>query len=307
MLALIKFSMVAAFSIGIGILCALGTVRFTQVEELQRPLSQVFILGVFLILAYKAGWLNMAHQAWARKANKRSLVLRVARIAGLCVLGVALGLLMRLGIQGGILLPLKILSPGIYSEESRDLVSLWQNSQEFSLSRLALFAMGATREEIMYRFVILGAMMKIFGPLRAVIFSALIFSAVHLNPVTFIAGTIFACVFIISRSLLLLSVMHTAANSWHTVVAKFNLVPESIEPTDVINSPYGFILMISAAILIIVAFSFMLLYLKRSSTLKPKKVNARRSRGIDSLNGITSTYCDGRSRAADIAEATKRK
>lgn len=281
MLPLVKFSIVVAFSIGIGLMCALGIVRFTDIDELQRPLSQVFILGVFLILAYKAGWLDMAHQAWAEKEKKTKLVWRAARIVGLCVLGIGLGLLMRLGIQGGILVPLKILNPAIYSVESRDLVELWQNSQEFSLSQLALFAMGATREEIMYRFVILGAMMQIFGPLRAVLFSSLIFAAVHLNPITFISGIIFACVFLIFRSLLLLSVMHTSANSWHTVVAKYNLVPESIDPTDVINSPYGVFLISSAVTLIVLVFSVSVIYQKKDPTLKVRKLGIPRPKDLD--------------------------
>lgn len=287
MLPFIKFSVVVAFSIGIGLLCALGIVRFSELDELQRPLSQLFILAIFLILAYKAGWLDMAHQAWAGREIKTGLVRRLAKIVGLCVLGIGLGLLMRLGIQGGILVPLKVLSPSIYSAESRDLVELWQNSQKFSLSQLALFAMGATREEIMYRFVLLGAMIQIFGTFRAVLFSSLIFAAMHLNPVTFVSGIIFACVFLISRSLLLLSVMHTSANSWHTVVAKYNLVPESIEPTDIINSPYGILLTSSAISLIIVFASVAVIYQKKNSNFKVCEINTHGSEGSDPTKRIT--------------------
>jgi len=256
MIHLIRFFVVVAFSIGIGLLCALGIVRFTNLDEFQRPFSQIFILGIFILLAYKAGWLNVARETWAEREENKTPLRLVGRIAGLCVLGVALGLVMRLGIQGAILVPLKILNPALYSAESRDLVDLWQNSQEFSLTRLALFAMGATREEIMYRFVILGAMIKIFGPLRAILFSSLIFAAVHLNPITLISGIIFACVFFISRSLLLTSVMHTAANAWHTVVAKYGLVSGNVEPTDIINSSYGALLVSSAIALILIILLF---------------------------------------------------
>jgi len=277
MLLLVKFSIVVAFSIGIGLLCALGIVRFTDADQLQRPLSQVFILGIFLLLSHKAGWLDMARQTWAKREEERGLVKYVGGIVGFCVLGILLGLLMRLGIQGGILVPLKILNPTLYSVESSDLFELWKNSKDFSLSRLALFAMGATREEIMYRFVIFGAMIKIFGPHRAILFSSVIFSAVHLNPITFISGIIFACVFLISRSLLLVSVMHTSANTWHTVVAKYNLVPESVEPTDILNSPYGLLLMASAATLLVMAASVAVIYLTSNSNSKVGRVDIRGS------------------------------
>lgn len=281
MIHLAKFSIVVAFSIVVGLLCALGIVRFAETQELQRPLSQVLILGIFLMLAYKAGWLDMASKAWVAREKKMIPAQRATRIVGLCVLGIGFGLLMRLGIQGGILVPLKIISPAIYLEESRDLVELWQRSPEFSLSRLALFALGATREEIMYRFVILGAMMRIFGPLRAVLFSSLIFAAVHFNPITFISGIIFACVFLIFRSLLLLSVMHTTANSWHTLVAKYNLVPESVEPTDILNSAYGIVLISSTVALIIVAFLILLVHLRASSNSELGNLAVQESRGID--------------------------
>jgi len=265
MIHLIRFSVVVAFSISIGLLCAFGIVRFTNLDEFQRPFSQIFILVIFILLAYKAGWFNMARETWGEIEEKKGPFRLVGRIVGLCVLGVALGLVMRLGIQGAILVPLKILHPALYSAESRDLVDLWQNSQEFSLTRLALFAMGATREEIMYRFVILGAMIKIFGPLKAILFSSLIFAAVHLNPITLLSGIIFAYVFLISRSLLLTSVMHTAANAWHTVVAKYGLVSESVNPADIIYSSYGVLLVSSAIALIPIIFIFSVIFKKRSA------------------------------------------
>ena len=264
MIHLIRFSVVVAFSISIGLLCAFGIVRFTNLDELQRPFSQIFILLIFILLAHKAGWLAMARETWGQTEEKKGPIRLVGRVVGLCMLGVALGLVMRLGIQGAILVPLRILHPALYSAESRDLVDLWQNSQELSLTRLALFAMGATREEIMYRFVILGAMIKIFNPLKAILFSSLIFAAVHLNPIVLLSGIIFAYVFLISKSLILTSVMHTAANAWHAVVAKYGLVSESVNPADIIFSSYGALLVSSAIALFLIIFIFSVAFFKRS-------------------------------------------
>lgn len=258
MLRILPFFFVIGFSIIVGLLCSLGVSRFLEAGYLQRPLAQVFILAIFLLLAAKAGWLQAARITWNRaESNLRGINL-VWRLLALCAVGILLGAVVRLGVQGNVLVLLKFLSPGLYSDESRDLVELWQNQSQFSLERIALFALGATREEIMYRYILIGAIIPIVGPIRALVLSAFIFAFIHLNPITLIFGIIFGAVFIMTKSLLLLSVMHTTINSWHMIVAKLNLVPQHVTPGDILNSPYGIGLIVAAVTLLVLGVLFVL-------------------------------------------------
>lgn len=250
MLRILPFFLVIGFSIAVGLLCSLGVSRFAEAGYLQRPLAQVFILAIFLLLAGKAGWLEAARITWASTENNLHVTSLLWRLLAVCAAGILLGTVVRLGVQGSVLVLLKFVSPRVYSEESRDLVELWQSRSELSLDKFALFALGATREEIMYRYILIGAIIPLFGPLRALILSAFVFAFIHLNPITFIFGIIFGAVFIITRSLLLVSAMHTTINAWHMIVAKFSLVPRHVPQSDILNSAYGVALVLAAGILV---------------------------------------------------------
>ncbi|MBS3746844.1 MAG: CPBP family intramembrane metalloprotease [Wenzhouxiangellaceae bacterium] len=251
MLRILPFFFVIGFSIAVGLLCSLGVSRFAEAAYLQRPLAQVFILAIFFLLAGKAGWLEAARITWNSTETNLHVTHLVWRLLALCAAGILLGIVVRLGVQGNVLVLLKLVSPRIYSDESRDLVELWQNQSEFSFDKIALFALGATREEIMYRYILIGAIIPLFGPLRALILSASVFAFIHLNPITFIFGIIFGALFMLTRSLLLVSAMHTTINAWHMIVAKFNLVPQDATQSDILNSGYGFALILAAGVLVL--------------------------------------------------------
>jgi len=252
MLTLAKLSVVTLFSLAMGMLFGLGMARLTGVEVLQRPVTQIFILAIFLLLAHQAGWIQSARQTWGYPARRQSWRVHAIRLVALCIGGLAMGVLMRAGIQGLALILLQSASPSTYASESRDLVHLWQSASPISATSVAQVALGATREEVMYRYVLIGAMIPIFGPLRAVVFSSLIFALVHVNPVTFVYGLVFACAFLATRSLFCVVVMHTAANAWHSIVSSFEWVPTTIRAEDVLHSHYGSFLMGCAAILSLV-------------------------------------------------------
>jgi membrane protease YdiL (CAAX protease family) len=265
MLTLARFLIVTLFSLAMGMLFGLGIARLTGVEVIQRPVTQIFILAIFLILAHQAGWLQSARQTWGSPARRQSWRVPAIRLLALCIVGLAMGVLMRAGIQGLALILLQFASPSTYASESRDLVHLWQSASQISATRVAQFALGATREEAMYRYVLIGAMMPIFGPLRAIVFSSLIFAVVHVNPVTFVYGLFFACAFLATRSLSSVAVMHTAANGWHSVVGSFGWVPATVRPEDILRSSYGSVLMGCAAILLVVVVTAMVAFIRSKS------------------------------------------
>jgi len=271
MLTLARFLIVTLFSLAMGMLFGLGIARLTEVEVIQRPVTQISILAIFLILAHQASWLQSARQTWGSLVRRQSWRVHAIRLLAMCIVGLAMGVLMRAGIQGLALILLQSASPSTYASESRDLVHLWQSAPQISATRAAQFALGATREEVMYRYVLIGAMIPIFGPLRAVVFSSMIFAVVHVNPVTFVYGIFFASAFLATRSLSSVAVMHTAANAWHSVVGSFGWVPDTVRPEDILRSSYGSILIGCAAILLVVVVTAMVAFI-RSKSVTDKNV-----------------------------------
>ena len=252
MSSLARFIVVTLFALAMGMLFGLGIARLTDIDAIQRPVSQVFILGIFVILAHKAGWIKAARETWRSRASRRPRQILAIELIALCIAGVALGILVRAVIQGMALLVLQATSTSTYSSESRALVSLWQSAPEFSATSALQFALGAIREEIMYRYILLGAMIPLFGTLRAVVFSSVIFAAIHVNPITLVYGLVFAWILLSTRSLLCAAVTHTTANAWHTVVSTYGWVPSAVSPEDILGSDYGRFLIACAAALIII-------------------------------------------------------
>lgn len=251
-MSLVRFIVVTLFALAMGMLFGLGIARLPDIDATQRPLSQVFILAIFVILAHKAGWIKAARETWRSRAPRRSGKILAIELIALCITGVALGILVRAGIQGVALLVLQATSTSTYSSESRALVSLWQSAPEFSATSALQLALGATREEIMYRYILLGAMIPLFGIPRAVVFSSLIFAAIHVNPITLVYGLVFAWILLSTRSLLCAAVTHTTANAWHTVVSIYGWVPSTVSPENILGSDYGRFLIVCAAALIII-------------------------------------------------------
>lgn len=263
MLSLARFIVVTLFALAMGMLFGLGIARLTDIDAIQRPVSQVFILAIFVILAHKAGWIKAARETWRSRAPRRSGKILAIELIALCITGVALGILVRAGIQGVALLVLQATSTSTYSSESRALVSLWQSAPEFSATSALQFALGATREEIMYRYILLGAMIPLFGIPRAVVLSSLIFSAIHVNPITLVYGLVFAWIMLSTGSLLCAAVTHTTANAWHTVVSTYGWVPNTVNPDDIFSSNYGEFLIACAAALSITLLAAVIIAFRR--------------------------------------------
>lgn len=248
---LLKFLIVTLFSIGFGLLAGLGFARLFGLQSWNHTISQFFILSIFVILAYKSGWLSLALAYFQEGSGAQPVGNAFLNAAALIVLGVFLGILARTGIQGVALWAFKIIDADFYLVESRDLVSLWRNSATPTAGRLVEIAIGATREEVMYRALVLGAMAHYFGGVRALVFSSIIFASIHLNPISFLFGLLFGLFYLISRSILLVSIMHSVANAWPLFVLEiFGPTLETANPADILDSQYGIFLSGSAALLI---------------------------------------------------------
>lgn len=100
----------------------------------------------------------------------------------------------------------------------------WMNLATYPLSApLVLMVVAPLTEEFISRYMVLGGLLRTVKPTKAIVLSALLFSALHLNlwqiPATFLIGLLLGWVYYRTRSLLLCMGMHALHNGVALLVA----------------------------------------------------------------------------------------
>ena len=119
-------------------------------------------------------------------------------------------------------------------------------------------------EEFIYRYMVLGGMLRTIAPRKAILISALLFSALHLNiwqaPVTFIMGLLIGWTYYRTRSLGLSIAMHAVHNGF---VISLPVIDRVLSPNAVTESDeipawlLGFPLIAIATALVVIGVSFL--------------------------------------------------
>lgn len=122
------------------------------------------------------------------------------------------------------------------------------------LGVLAMVFVAPIAEELIFRESVLGYMLRHgVSPWKGILFSALLFGLIHLNPAqipfAFIAGILMGMVYVQSRSILLTSIIHILNNS--CAVVEMNILGENYSKFNMVEALGG---TVATCILIIIGF-----------------------------------------------------
>lgn len=135
------------------------------------------------------------------------------------ILAVPIGIMVRFGSEGIYLLTVNAYDHQIAIGEFNELIANSRNTIGPTLWLLIAAALvGAIDEEFIYRRIFLWHFIRSYGVVAGIVIASFIFGAVHLNPVTMLAGTCLTCIYLACGRLWVVVIAHASGNVFHPVM-----------------------------------------------------------------------------------------
>lgn len=211
----------------------------TQTIMIPAQLAGQIMMGIYL---WKAGYISTKKETWSL-------------VSAPYLLGSAVAILTS-GFVASSLMSLLDWIPNIMEQSFDILQSGWGGI-------LAIAIVGPVLEELLFRGAITKALLQQYNPTKAILISALLFGAFHINPAqilpAFLIGILLAWTYYKTGSLIPCIFMHILNNSLSVYLSiKY---PEAENMDDLINGTPYFIILIGA----IVILAGVILYMRRET------------------------------------------